>query len=693
MIGKTSDKMDLLLRHRTWTEMVTLAGAFSAAFLAALALVGWLFPLPSPYVPSSLAMAITPLVGWGILSAAAALILKLSSPRPEWRARLADFLASGCVLLGVLTLLDSATRGGLGLRSDALPPTSAFSSLNLIMMGLALLWLDWETPQGRRPAQYLAILALIAPGQTLLGFCYGISTFHFDPVGFLTQMAVVTASAWFLLAIGTLFARPSVGVMAVFTSSTMAGRIVRRLLVPSLLVPSLLGWFIARQDQIPISRTQAGASFLALSSLIIFVFLLWKNGIELYGVQAERDRAELELKRATREAEEANRTKSAFLANMSHEIRSPVGVMMGFAELMADPACPPEERQKYAQVMRRNGQALLTIIDDILDLSKVEAGKLKIQKVNVNLLALVNDVTWVHETIAKEKGIDFSVRWIGDVPEMIVSDPIRLRQILTNLIGNAIKFTAFGSVRLTLETRNDPREPQQAQLCFEVSDTGPGIRPENVQKLFQPFVQGDPSVTRQHGGSGLGLALSQRLARALGGNLVLKESAPGKGSVFLFSLRTVLPDNVVWRSTLPQTAKTPTSGPEPQRRLHGLRVLLVDDAPDNRMLLKWIMDHEGAQVEIATNGREAVDKALAGEHDVVLMDIQMPVMDGLTAAGHLRRKGYRRPILALTAHAMKEDRERSLQSGLNDHISKPVQKETLIEILSRYLPAPDAAHG
>jgi signal transduction histidine kinase/ActR/RegA family two-component response regulator len=615
----------------------------------------------------------------GFFLAGLSLLLK-TNLLPGIRNRHAgDLLACLCILGGAWTIFRPDPQAAR---------MSFFSALNFIMIGFALLWLDGETSTRRRPAQYLAILTMVAPGQALLATLYRINSLDFsESLSFLKQMSVLAAAGWFFLSIGTLFARPASGVAAVFTSATMAGRIVRRLLVPALLLPSILGWFIAHRTSLPLATQNSWASFLALSSLIIFVYVLWKNGIELYGVQAERDRAEENLKKASLAAEAANRTKSTFLANMSHEIRSPVGVMMGFADLLADPDCPLDKRQQYAQVMRRNGQALLAIIDDILDLSKVEAGKLKIQQASVHLPALIQDVAWVHQSAAKEKGIEFGVHWEGKVPECIISDPVRLRQILTNVLSNAIKFTSQGSVQLFVKALDVNREKKTAQLCFEVADTGSGINPEHVQRLFQPFVQGDPSVTPQHGGSGLGLALSKRLVKALNGDLVLRESTPEKGSVFRITLTAPLGEEVpafVRPEEVSERSKPKSASRK--ERLKGLRILLVDDAADNRTLLKWILDHEGAIVDLATNGREAIDKAMSGDHDVVLMDIQMPVMDGLTAAGILRKQGYGKPIFALTAHAMKEDRERSILAGLNDHISKPVQKEPLVQLLCKYLP-------
>ncbi len=636
---------------------------------------------------------------FGLLIAASALLLRVlphDSPHPS---QFSKHLASCCIFLGAVAFLYCIGTGNCSVEhfmdplssrlmsSQDLIRTSICSAWNLSLAGLSLRWLDWETTSGRRPFQSLALLMLIFPSQVLINNLFRIplaatenASFHF-PV-----LSLLGAAAWILLSSGILLSQPDRSLTRILTSATLVGSMVRQLLVAVLLFSAGLGLFIAERSLLSPTQQQWWTSLLVVGSLFIFIVLLAKRGTELEELHIQRDEMVELLKLATRNAEEANRTKSTFLANMSHEIRSPVNVMIGFSDLMAHPDCLPKERLNHAEVMRRNGQSLMTIIDDILDISKVEAGTLSVRDSEMNLRNLVDEVVLIHKEQAQKKGLQFELRIQEPLPEMIFSDPGRLRQILTNLLSNALKFTSQGSVSLQVRARQDHPDVDSTEIEFKVSDTGIGIHSHHASKLFQPFVQADSSVTREHGGSGLGLALSMRLAEALGGKLMLLHSQPGEGSTFQFILDVKLASSAASASVaaIAPVASVPTCSPK--RNLKDLRVLLVDDALDNRTLMRWLLEYEGAWVETAENGKRAIELALAGNHDVVLMDIQMPEMDGLTASKKLRELGYEKPILALTAHAMIEDRDRSILAGLNDHISKPVQKNVLIEKLRPYLP-------
>jgi PAS domain S-box-containing protein len=398
-----------------------------------------------------------------------------------------------------------------------------------------------------------------------------------------------------------------------------------------------------------------------------------------------------ELKRAKEAAEVANEAKSAFLANMSHEIRTPLGAILGFSELMLNEKTPPAEKEKCVEVINRNGRVLSTIINDILDLSKVEAGKLQIEKVNVAFGDVIHDIGSILNLEATAKGIDLRITADGAIPSHINTDPLRLRQILLNIIGNAIKFTAKGSVDVRVKMVTGPND--ESKLAFIVKDTGEGIAPEHAVKLFTPFTQADISTTRKFGGTGLGLALAKKLAKLLGGDVELKESVPGKGSTFVITIDPGLYEHVIFQShQLLSPAPMPAMPPpltQPEN-LNKLNILLVEDSLDNQMLIKRILNYAGASVTTANNGKEGVDQAFApkAKFHVILMDLQMPVMDGYEATKILRNGGYDKPIIALTAHAMKDERERALASGFDDHITKPVNQKMLIHTLAKYAHRP-----
>jgi len=390
-----------------------------------------------------------------------------------------------------------------------------------------------------------------------------------------------------------------------------------------------------------------------------------------------------ELKSAKEAAEVANATKSAFLANMSHEIRTPLGAVLGFSELLVNDEMSSSERVNSFEIIKRNGRLLSNIINDILDLSKVEAGKLDVEKVEVPFDDIMKEISSVLNLEAAEKGIELSVTSVGTIPQRIKTDPLRLRQVLFNIVGNAIKFTSRGSVNVKVKLIPDANGV--AKLAFIVTDTGEGIEPEQASRLFRPFTQADVSTTRKFGGTGLGLVLAKKLANVLGGDVVLTSSTPGKGSIFTVTIDPGIADQVLFQSSeAPVTQVLHIARPEPIFNLRQLKILLVDDSIDNQVLIKKILMLAGAKVETANNGKEAVEKALHDDFGVILMDLQMPEMDGYEATKLLRSKGFNKPIIALTAHAMASDRQRSLQSGFNNHLTKPIDNAELVRTLSEY---------
>ncbi len=380
-----------------------------------------------------------------------------------------------------------------------------------------------------------------------------------------------------------------------------------------------------------------------------------------------------ELLRAKKLADAGSEAKSRFLANMSHEIRTPLGAILGFSELLINPKISSEERNEFISTIRRNGDQLSKIIDEILDLSKVEAGRLEVERCDISIIEVLNDVKTLMSFSTKEKGLDLEFNIIGKIPERIHTDAGRLQQILINIIGNAIKFSAKGKIEINISV-------QENHFIVAVKDTGPGLTAVQIENLFQPFTQGDPSITRKHGGTGLGLALSRKLARALGGDISVKPSAPGEGSVFVISVATGPLEGVELIDTLTVKQKHLNDLKKQHHNiLKGIKVLLVEDSADNQILVTRFLDIAGANVDLANNGLEGVKKAMEGDHDIVLMDIQMPELDGYGAISRLRQSGFKKPIIALSAYGMIEERRYSLQIGSNDHLTKPINRTALIE--------------
>lgn len=401
-----------------------------------------------------------------------------------------------------------------------------------------------------------------------------------------------------------------------------------------------------------------------------------------------------EQKHLRQQAEAANQSKSAFLANMSHEIRTPMTAILGYTEILELEARThqmPELFLDSLDTIRRNGGHLMELINDILDLSKIEAGKLDVESIACSPQTIVEEVMELVQVRAEAKGLKLEADFKFPLPAQIHSDPTRIRQILINLIGNAIKFTEVGTIRLETELLQAPYDEPQIQ--FTIVDQGIGMSEAQMTNLFRPFSQADSSTSRKYGGTGLGLTICKRLANILGGDISV-QSEINHGSRFSATVRTgslaeiellhELHDTQGDSSTAAANDKTTTTEESP---LRGKHVLLAEDGPDNQKLISFILKKAGAEVCLAANGEEAYQAAIQEMErgvlfDVILMDMQMPILDGYSATRKVRDVGYTGPIISLTANAMEGDRERCLAVGCNDHITKPIDRRQLVEMIS-----------
>jgi len=383
-----------------------------------------------------------------------------------------------------------------------------------------------------------------------------------------------------------------------------------------------------------------------------------------------------QIAKLSRELERATEAKSEFLARMSHEIRTPLNALLGMAELLAETPLN-DEQSRYVRIFRRAGDNLLTVINDVLDLSKVEAGQIELESIDFDLTEVLTEALEIAGVRARAKGLEIASRVEPVVPLRLNGDPGRLRQILLNLLGNATKFTEHGEIAVLV------KQDGPGTLHFAVSDTGIGIPPDRLSSIFDNFSQADASTARRYGGTGLGLSISKRFVELMGGK-IWAESAPGAGTTIHFTARLPAAESA---------AATPGPGVAPAPAISPLRILLADDSEENRFLIRGYLKESGSVIDEVENGAQAVERFERDNYDLVLMDSEMPVLDGYSATQQMRafekeHARARAPIFSLTAHALREARERSLAAGCTEHLTKPIKKAALLDAICRHAGAP-----
>lgn len=455
----------------------------------------------------------------------------------------------------------------------------------------------------------------------------------------------------------------------------------------------------------PIMRKVA-RSFFVLGLIISFLVYLTLRFAHRWNAELQADvhrqrQSEAALMEAQKKAEEANESKSRYLASMSHEIRTPLGVIIGFSELALERGHLDEETAKYLKTIRRNGQQLVTLVGDILDFSKIEADRMILEITKFSLPEVLDELTFSLGLRASEKGIKLIWDQSQPIPEFIKTDVTKFKQILINLINNAIKFTSQGEVRITPHLISPPVVGSTIKLQLLVSDTGKGIRDEFKKDLFTPFTQESATTTREYGGTGLGLSLAKKLSQLMGGDLTLQSSVVGRGSVFSVIVKggafegfwQPRGNNRNPQAIAPQDA---TVSKESQL-LAGVTVLLCDDSPDNQILFRRYLENYGASVDIADDGGEGLRLVAKKDYDVILMDIEMPGLDGYETTRLLRAKNYTQPIIGLSGHALELERKRALASGFTAYLVKPISATELVEkilqALSQSLPLTKSNEG
>ncbi|AZZ37921.1 hypothetical protein CIK05_14295 [Bdellovibrio sp. qaytius] len=388
------------------------------------------------------------------------------------------------------------------------------------------------------------------------------------------------------------------------------------------------------------------------------------------------------LKQTQQIAESANKNKTVFLANVSHEIRTPLTAILGFADLLKDGPISEIEKTKFIETISRNGNALIKIIDDVLDLSKVEANCLELENIEIPIEQLLNNVVQQFKEKARSKNLSINLDIQNVMPSLILSDNVRIQQVLSNLLSNAVKFTDQGGV--LVQVKSVLKKQSRAEIQIRVVDSGIGLTEEQKDRLFQPFSQAETCTTRKFGGTGLGLALSKHLAEALGGDLTIERAEKDAGCTFKFTLVAEIPD---------VSAVAAFETKQIQQQMHfaplaGCKILIAEDSLDNQYFLERFLSKNGAIVSVASDGNEVLEKCKSEKFDLILMDIEMPLMDGYEATRILRQMNYHMPVLALTAHAMAEERHKTRNAGCDGHVTKPIDTRQLLVLIESYLKPP-----
>jgi signal transduction histidine kinase len=673
---------------------IPIAAAIVAMAAGAIGLAGWIFNVE---MLKSIVGTITMKANTAAALVACGASLALTVRGGRRPTRIAQVLAGAAALTGALTLAEHAFDWNFGIDEllfTEAPGAAATTSpgrmgpnaaLSFVLAGLALLSLQRGGSAHASRAQGLACALTALATVPIAGYAYGAAPLY--DVARYTGIAFPTAIGLLGLGVGILMVRVDAGLMAVFSASGPGGVLARRLLLPAILVPILFGYLRVRGQNAGLYDTGLGTALFAMSLVGVFVALVWRTAAELSSVDKQRRDAEQERTRllereqsARAEVEHANRLKDQFLAMLSHELRTPLNAILGYARMLRTGAIPPDKRSKAIEIIERNATAQNQLVDDLLDMSRMTTGRIRLDRQPVPIAAALQEAIESVKPTAEAKGVRLETD-VDVFAGLVNGDDGRLRQVFWNLLTNAIKFTPTGgSVNISLATDGDT-------VRISVRDTGIGIDPDFLPLIFEPFRQADAGVTRTHGGLGLGLAICKQLVELHAGSIAAHSDGVERGASFIVRLpRHVAASNhVETRSPAAVHVRMHQPAFPPVRPLTGLDVLVVDDEHDNLELVRQLLENAGATARVAGNAHEALREFERRAPDLLVADIGMPEMDGCELLQQIRHRtvpGRHIPAVAVTAYARSDDRLRTLSAGFEHHIPKPIDPETFIATLT-----------
>jgi signal transduction histidine kinase/DNA-binding NarL/FixJ family response regulator len=622
-----------------------------------------------------------PITAFAFILSGIALYLRAHGSRNE---RLQTTLSLLVLAIAVLTLIIFTTEANLlvgnvlvahGWADDATNPMSVVGAVEFALFGTAML-LPQRGRGNDRAFVGLTLIGMLISLLVLAGYLYQLRIVY-EPIP-ASSIALHTAISCFVLFIGAAMTRPHTGWVSLLAPDSVTGAFALWLLPGIVILPVGLGWLINEGVESSTLTAAQGVDFFALSSVLFLIIVVWRTGViaNRLGRNLElREQLQARLQEARMAAEEAAMAKSDFLANMTHELRTPLNSIIGFAGLLAKSRSLKPADQRYVDIIDGSSQSLLALVNDILDVSSLEAGGVVLHPVPLSLRKLAKGVAASFSLIAQEKGLSLKIEIGSSVGVAHFGDEMRVRQVLVNLVNNAVKFTSKGEVTIAVSAAEHSDSVQR--LRIEVRDTGIGIAPEKLDTLFGRFAQADSSIHNRFGGTGLGLAISQRLVELMGGEIGV-ESVEDVGTTLWLTITLPCID----RSALAE--KEAASGPESQKA--GRHILVVDDVDLNRELVTALLAPLGHIVHQASDGAEAVTAVASTDYDLVLMDVQMPGMDGLGATRAIRAvdRFAELPIIAMTAQALPAQIETCHVAGMNDYLAKPITLAALTAAIEKW---------